>query len=352
MGPGLGSLLSEARVLRECLAFVGDTLRRRGAARSGAKPVLLIPGFLAGDPTLYPIGNRLRRSGCEVFFSGISCNLDCPAKTIARLEHVLREAGRATGSRVVIIGHSLGGIYARELARRFPLLVERAILLGAPLQDPVGNSNQLLRTFAAIARPARLNCLVTLGKKCEACGLELPGQAPKVPLTIVYTKSDGVVNWRSCLESGANVETVEVRSSHCGLAVSSEVWNVITERLGQTPLPAPSSRGSDGDAYRIFRSRPPLARIPFRAGAAGRARFNRMEVASHLRCGACSSDLATNPGGDRTLVLKLGGHLSYYFCESCGDNVAGRIESDEARRRYVWYWAVPLKTVQTADGAA
>jgi triacylglycerol lipase len=100
-------------------------VRRRG------RGVLLIPGFLAGDLSLVPLASRLRELGCRVFFSGIWCNVECPVHTMPRLETVLRKVNHKAGGKVTLIGHSLGGTYARELARRSPDLVERVILLGS-----------------------------------------------------------------------------------------------------------------------------------------------------------------------------------------------------------------------------
>jgi len=358
MSLGIGSLLREARVLRELLAFAGDTVRRRHVATSAAasKPVLLIPGFMASDTTLYPIAARLRMTGHPVFFAGIWFNADCPGKTIKRLERSLVEASHLTGSKTVVIGHSLGGIYARELARRFPLLVERAILLGSPLKDPAENSNYLVMNLVNLMRLARPQCLVALDGPCEACGMNLPGKSPRVPVTIIYTKTDGVVNWRSCLETGPNVEAVEVRSSHCGLAVSPQAWDAIAARLGKpaTRRPVEHHRRAGG-RYRLFRFRPQIARIPAKPGAkaARRPMINGVEIVDHLQCGICGSHFISDPAGDKTLGLYMGAaRRRYFFCKACGENVVGRVESEHARKRYVWYWAVPLEENRASDGAA
>jgi hypothetical protein len=357
MNPGLGGLLKEARLVGELLAFAGDTLRKPPARAATTKPVMLIPGLMAGDTTLYPIAGRLRLAGYQVFFSGIWFNTDCPVKTMSRLERSLREASGSAGARVIVIGHSLGGIYARELARRFPLLVERAILLGSPLKDPLANSNHLLRVLAGILRLANRQCLVALGESCQACGLDLPGKAPKVPETIVYTKSDGVVNWRSCLESGSNVETVEVDSSHCGLSVSNEVWDLIIDRLEPHPARASSThiRSTSDGRYRLLRFHPPAGTTTADPGLGvlKHPPVSRVEIADRLRCRVCGSDFAANPAGDRTLVLNPGGaRRRFFFCGPCGDSISSRIQSNDARKRYLWYWAVPMKDERASDGAA
>src|SRR5260370_40800686 len=104
--------------------------------RAQGRGVLLIPGFLSGDYSLSPLAARLEALGYRIFFSGIWYNVDCPFHTLPRLEQVLRKANDTTHPKVVLIGHSLGGIYARELACRFPNLGELAILWRSPVRDP------------------------------------------------------------------------------------------------------------------------------------------------------------------------------------------------------------------------
>lgn len=234
MGMGLGSLLGEARLVGEFLAFAGDALASASdsvALTAGKRAVLLIPGFMAGDMTLYPLAGRLRALGYQVFFAGIKVNADCPVTTLGRLERSLRTAALATSAKVVIVGHSLGGIYAREVARRFPLMVERIIMLGSPIRHPVENSSLPVRMLASVMTLAHRRCIASLGAVCEICGFDIPPAPPPVPETIVYSKSDGVVRWEACIESGPQIEAVEVNSSHCGMAMSLEVWKVITSRL-------------------------------------------------------------------------------------------------------------------------
>jgi alpha/beta hydrolase family protein len=228
--PGLLGLLREARVVPELFAFSIDALiyPDHFDARHRTIGVLLIPGLLACDASLYPLGERLRALGYQVFFSGIRCNADCPATTLPRLETALNQARRATGGTIVIIGHSLGGIYARELAVRFPERIERVILLGSPIKDPMENATSYL---TPITRLIHWRCNDAGDESSTIWGVTLSQSPPRVPETLIYTRSDGVVRWRSCLETGPGVEAVEVHSSHCGLPYSGEAYRVILERL-------------------------------------------------------------------------------------------------------------------------
>src|ERR1700722_1064309 len=126
---GFSEILGEARFLGEYLRFRGDSIAT-GTRKPDAnwRPILLIPGFMAGDASLYPLGSRLRSQGHRVYYAGIWMNADCPAKTLERLRKRIHEISLQSGRKVAIIGHSLGGIYARELARMEPDLVQPAFL--------------------------------------------------------------------------------------------------------------------------------------------------------------------------------------------------------------------------------
>ena len=147
-----------------------------------------------------------------------------------RLEKVLRKAHRKTGSKVILIGHSLGGIYARELACRFPNLVERVILLGAPVKDPIESSNNFLRPLFELAHR---RCAESLTASSQAAEAEMSPGPPRVPETLIYSKTDGIVNWQNCVEFGPRVEAIEVPSSHCGLPYSLKVFGIIIDRLAR-----------------------------------------------------------------------------------------------------------------------
>jgi pimeloyl-ACP methyl ester carboxylesterase len=114
--PGFAELLGENRFFSEFSSFTlyGLFHRLLPNVRCRGRAVMLIPGFLAGDLSLGPLAGRLRELGCRVFFSGIWCNVDCPIHTLPRLEKVLRKANHKTKGRVILIGHSLGGLHGRR----------------------------------------------------------------------------------------------------------------------------------------------------------------------------------------------------------------------------------------------
>ena len=229
---GFSEILGEVRLFGEYLRFRGDAVVDRTArVSSNWRPILLIPGFMAADASLYPLGARLRSQGHHVFYAGIWMNADCPAKTLERLRKRVHEVSLQTGRKVAIIGHSLGGIYARELARMEPNLVEQVFLLGSPVKHALGNTTPFLRPLIAAMRFMHEQCVDDVTEACQTCGFDLPETAPDVPETCIYTKTDGIVEWHSCIDEGPKVECIEVDSSHCGLPLNLKAWNEISVRL-------------------------------------------------------------------------------------------------------------------------
>ena len=223
------SLLHEFRAMGEFAGFANSAWGWRfGEKAERPKSILLIPGFLAGDSTLYPFANWLRARGHRVFFSGIIANLDCPRHAIERLGRILTEQHQEAGAKLVIIGHSLGGIYARELARRHPDKVEQIILLGSPIHDPIEHANPYVVMVARLTRRLRHH------HDCDLetiCGINKSAPPPGVRETVIYSKSDGIVDWPSCIEHGPNVETVEVGGTHVGLPYNLETLRIIKEKI-------------------------------------------------------------------------------------------------------------------------
>jgi triacylglycerol lipase len=223
------NLLHEFRAVGEIAGFANTAwMWRLGERAERPKAVLLIPGFLAGDATLYPLANWLRSRGHRVFFSGILANADCPRRAVDRLGRILNEQYQKAGGKLVIIGHSLGGIYARELARRFPDKVEQIILLGAPIHEPLKHANPYVVMVARLTRHLRHHDTCDLG---SICGINGDAPPPGVRETIIYSKNDGIVDWEGCIERGPNVEAVEVGSTHVGLPYNLETLGIIKDRI-------------------------------------------------------------------------------------------------------------------------
>lgn len=201
--------------------------RRAGRQRA----IMLIPGFLAGDVTLYPFADWLRSRGHTVFFSGILANSDCPRRAVDRLHGLLLEQSARYDEKLVLIGHSLGGVYARELARRLPQCVDQVILLAAPIREPMRHANPYVKLVGIMTRHIRETSRGCHGDLETICGVNGDEPPPGIPETIIYSKSDGVVDWNGCVESGPDVALHEVQSTHCGLPYNPDTMRIIRERI-------------------------------------------------------------------------------------------------------------------------
>lgn len=230
----------ESRLGLEYLALIRDPIYYgRGVPRGNGRPVLLIPGFLAGDASLNVLAGWLRRMGYRPKLSGISFNIRYSEVTLGGV--IARLSAQAdAGRKVILIGHSRGGLIAKVVGDRHPDLVERVIALGSPLAE-VFDIHPLLM---AGVHAARIYNFVRFGTRWEVeqAFLDELAAPPKVPVTSIYSKSDGVVNWKACLRD--DVQTLEVGGSHGGLAVNAEVYRALGRLFrarSSSPAPTPAS---------------------------------------------------------------------------------------------------------------
>ena len=239
--PSLLDALGEFRVPFEASVFWLGALMHPWphADATNRKVILLIPGFIAGDVTLAPMANFCRWLGHRVVFGGIWSNSECPRETMRKLNARLVLTYEKFQQPIVVIGQSLGGVYAREIGRENPEMVERVISLGSPIRRPRETANYAVEAVARSIAMVRGKAEGCLTESCK-CGLILSDDSPAdVPTTHVYSRTDGVVNWESCVDfSGAPlVENVEVMGSHVGMAISADVYRVIADRLAMPPRP-------------------------------------------------------------------------------------------------------------------
>src|SRR5688572_3535677 len=131
----LTPLWREARVGLELAALLRDPVLREETPGPG-RPVLLVPGFLAGDGSLATMTGWLRRRGHRTRRAGIRFNVDCSSRALAALEQRAEAMVERQGQLAAVIGQSRGGTLARALAARRPDLVDTVVALGSPLVDP------------------------------------------------------------------------------------------------------------------------------------------------------------------------------------------------------------------------
>ena len=227
----------EARFGIEAAALLRDPVFRGDGVTDGrGQPVLLVPGFMAGDDSLALMTRWLRRTGHHTSKAGMRLNVGCSGTGVERIERRLEELVQRQGQRAAVIGQSRGGSFAKVLAQLRPDLVSGIVTLGSPTLEPL-NVHPVTRT--AVRAVATLGGLHVPGLFTRSC---LEGDCctsfwelhdkplPRgVGFVSVYSKSDGIVDWRACLEPGA--KQVEIRSSHIGMAVHPDGYRAIAGAL-------------------------------------------------------------------------------------------------------------------------
>ena len=220
--------------------------RRSDPSVGGGRPVLLIPGFLAGDDSLALMARWLRRNGYRPAGSGIRANVQCASVSLdvleARLESCVDGHGRAA-----VVGHSYGGTLARSLAMRRPDLVSGIVTLGAGLIDQLAIHPlarvpvRLVGRLGSLGAPGLLRAECLAGVCCTEVwsALERPFPAG-VGFVSLYSRGDGLVDWHACLDPRA--EAVEVRASHIGMAVNASVYRCIDSALRDFADAPPGTR--------------------------------------------------------------------------------------------------------------
>ena len=230
-------LWREGRIGLELAALLRDpVLRGEGVTDGRGQPVLLLPGFLAGDGSLKLMGRWLKQTGHYPKRAGIRMNVNCSGTEVEALERRLEELVERQGRRAAIVGQSRGGHFAKVLARRRPDLVSGIVTLGSPQLDPLAINPIVWTGVIAVGALGTLGARGMFNHGClegDCCSGFWEDAQQKLPRGVgyvsVYSRKDGVVDWRSCLDHGA--EHVEIRSSHCGMAVHPDAYRTIADSL-------------------------------------------------------------------------------------------------------------------------
>lgn len=251
--PPVGAVLSEARVAAEAGRLAAHRLQQRRGRRAAAytervvdrsaDPVVLVPGFLAGDPTLAFLAAALRDRGHRTYRSQIRANIGCTQAATAQLERRVEWVAGRRDTRVRLVGHSLGGMLARGLAVRRPDLVSGVVTLGSPTLAPGAHHVLLSHGVEALVRLSRAGLPGLMAEDCVAgeCARTSWEQsrepvAPDVTLTSIYSRRDGIVDWRACIDPLG--EAVEVAASHIGLVLDPRSIDAVLTALRAAPAAA------------------------------------------------------------------------------------------------------------------
>lgn len=210
-----------------------------GIPHGDGSAIILVPGFLGTDLYLTQFAVWLRRIGYQSFYSGIPVNAECPNLLIRRyLNDAIEKASAYTQGKIHLIGHSLGGSLVRAAAAQMPERIASVITLAAPIQGigaraSVMNAAEFVRKQILERHEQGVlpNCYTS---RCTCEFFEsLRGDFPKsVRQTAIYTKEDGILDWRVC-QTGDPAVDVEVSATHIGMVFSPLVYSIVAQRLAQ-----------------------------------------------------------------------------------------------------------------------
>lgn len=238
----LGRPLAETRWLLEMARLLADPVAYGlTVTRGDGRPVVVVPGFLAGDQSLLLLRRWLHTVGYRPHTAGFVFNVDCADRAAERVERLVEALHATGGRRVAVIGHSRGGHLARAVAARRPELVSHGISMGADLQGLYGISRPTRSAVGIVRRALHLtnrsrspDCFRA---RC-ACRFvhDYTADFPvdRVRLTSIYSKGDGVVRWERAIVEEA--DCVEVTGSHIGLMANRKAYRAIAAALAMPEL--------------------------------------------------------------------------------------------------------------------
>ncbi len=222
--PSLSLFMTEGgRALLEFGVFKMSEPLLKKAQKGDGHPVMVLPGFMASDVSTHPLRSFLK----DIGYTSYGWELGRNYGKVNFIEQVQEKAEllyQAHGEKVSLVGWSLGGVFAREVAKQIPHLTRQVITLGSP--------------FAKIDAPNYASWVHDLisEEKVEEIDPDLLlglAEPPSVPTTAIYSKEDGIVSWKTCLdeEETETRQNIQVRGSHIGLGVNMAVMRIIADRL-------------------------------------------------------------------------------------------------------------------------
>ena len=210
-----------------------------GVPEGDGSPVIVVPGFLGSDIYLYELFLWLSRIGYKSYMSNIGWNADCLNTLSDKLIGTIKKAHDETGRRVHLVGHSLGGVLSRSAAVQNRDLVKSVITLASPFRGVRSHPKVLhisdkirQRIFRNEDKTEFPHCY-TGHCHCVAVTSLHDGLPKKMKQTAIFTKSDGIVHWKSCLSRNED-NNFEVTGTHIGLVYNFKVYKLIAERLAHS----------------------------------------------------------------------------------------------------------------------
>lgn len=223
--PSRTLMFLEGRALPELGAFLGALPLLGLAPHGDGHPVLVLPGLVASDVSTRPLRAFLKSRGYAVSGWRQGRNLGLRPGVQHAMVDLVHELNDTHGRKISLVGWSLGGLYARQLAKVMPERVRQVITLGSPFASNPKATNAWRVYEMASGRSAE--------EEDHRFGGALAG-APPVPTTAIFSRTDGICAWQGCREQSSPLaESIEVESSHCGMGHHPAAVYAVAERLAQ-----------------------------------------------------------------------------------------------------------------------
>lgn len=225
--PGKALKYLETRALIEGAAILPAAPWLLTQPRGEKRKIVVIPGFLFADRSTWPLRRYLKHLGYDALPWGFGRNMGHPERDAERLAEHLKTV-RRDGEPITLIGWSLGGVIARLVARHDPQLVREIITLGTPVEG--GPKYTVAGDNLARRRGINLDAIEHRVHAINSEGLDRP-------ITVIYSRSDGIVHWRAAIDRyNAQARHIRVSSSHIGLGVNPLVWRIVARVLRGSAL--------------------------------------------------------------------------------------------------------------------
>lgn len=219
-------LLAEGRAIYDAAAGLPVVALKKFLRQGDNHPVLVFPGFLASSRSTRPLRNFLADLGYRAHRWKLGYNMGYSYKLHYGMRDRVTELVERYGEKISLVGWSLGGVYARELAREMPDIVRQVVTMGSPFRGHPSSSNvyRIFNMFTEVPYDEMPNSF-----------LQHMAHPPPVPTTALYTRGDGVVAWQSTVEISDrhDVENIHVGGAHMGLGFNPRVLLVLADRLAQ-----------------------------------------------------------------------------------------------------------------------
>ena len=205
------------------------------APRGDGHTVIVYPGFMGSDISTAPMRRLLKSLGHDVHGWGLGRNTGPKQEVMDQALQRIHELAQKSGRSVSLVGWSLGGVYALEVAKLAPHEVPQVVTLGSPFVVPTSG---LAGEAGEATNAKRLYQFVARRQQHMKPDRDAMRQAPPVPTTSIYSRSDGIVAWQCSVQEkheGAQTESIEVTASHAGLGVNPTALYALADRLAEAP---------------------------------------------------------------------------------------------------------------------